>query len=106
VALGKKHAAEAVKVARNEWASLSEQVPKMVETIDARVKELDKKKYFRGIKKEDFEAARGQFDTMKTAWAEASDDYKSGKPVVAADKARSVKSMGDELYEKLDIKKT
>jgi|SRR5215831_15220760 len=106
VALGKKHAAEAMEVAKTEWSSLSEEVPKMVETIDKRVSEIDKKKFFKGIKKEDFEAAKGQLETMKTTWAEASDAHKAGKTVAAADKARSAKSMGDELYEKLDIKKT
>jgi len=106
VAMGKKHAAEAVTVAKSEWASLSEEVPKMVETIDARVKELDKKKFFRGVKKEDLETAKTTLDSMKAEWAQASNEYKSGKPVAAADKAKSVKSMGDELYQKLEIKKT
>jgi PHD/YefM family antitoxin component YafN of YafNO toxin-antitoxin module len=106
VALGKKHAQEAVELAKSEWASLSEEVPKMVETIDARVKELDKKKFFRGVKKEDLEGAKTTLDSMKSLWAEASDAFKSGKPVAAADKAKSVKSMGDELYQKLEIKTT
>jgi hypothetical protein len=106
VAMGKKHAAEALAVARNEWSSLSEEVPKMVETIDARVKELDKKKFFRGVKKDDLEVARTQLDSMKSQWAEASDEFKSGKAVAATDKAKSIKTLGDELYEKLDIKKT
>jgi hypothetical protein len=106
VALGKKHAQEAVAVAKTEWASLSEQVPKMVQTIDARVQELDKKKFFRGVKKEDLATAKVTLDSMKSQWAEASDEFKSGRPVAATDKAKSVKSMGDELYEKLEIKKT
>jgi hypothetical protein len=106
VALGKKHAEQEVAVAKTEWKNLSEEVPKMVETIDARVAEIDKKKFFKGIKKEDFEAAKGQLETMKSTWAEASDAHKAGKPVAATDKARSAKSMGDELYDKLDIKKT
>jgi hypothetical protein len=106
VALGKKHAQEALAVAKTEWESLSVEVPKMVETIDARVKELDKKKFFRGVKKEDLEGAKTTLDSMKSMWAEASDEFKSGKQVAAANKAKSVKSMGDELYDKLDIKKT
>jgi len=106
VALGRKHAQQALAVAKTEWESLSVEVPKMVETIDARVKELDKKKFFRGVKKEDLEGARTTLDSMKTMWAEASDEFKSGKQVAAADKAKSVKSMGDELYDKLEINKT
>jgi len=61
---------------------------------------------FRGIKKEDFESAKGSLETMKSTWAEATDEAKAGKPVAAADKGKTAKSMGDELYEKLDIKRT
>jgi hypothetical protein len=106
VSNGKKHAQQALAVAQTEWEALSVEVPKMVETLDARVAELDKKKVFRGIKKEDFEGAKQTLDTMKSTWAEASDEFKSGKAVSAADKGKSAKSMGDELYDKLEIKKT
>jgi hypothetical protein len=106
VSTGKKHAQQALAVAQTEWESLSVEVPKMVETLDARVAELDKKKLFRGIKKEDFEGAKQTLNTMKSTWAEASDEFKSGKAVSAADKGKSAKSMGDELYDKLEIKKT
>jgi hypothetical protein len=106
VALGKKHAQQALAVAKTEWESLSVEVPKMVEQIDARVAELDKRKMFRGIKKEDFEVAKQQVVTLKSTWAEADDAHKAGKPVAAAEKGKSAKSLGDELYEKLDIKKT
>ena len=92
--------------ATHEWEALSEEVPKMVETIDKRVAELDKKKMFRGIKKEDFESAKATFASMKSTWAEASTDHSAGKPVAATTKAKSAKSMGDQLYETLDIKKT
>ena len=106
IASGKKHAQEAVTAAKSEWSQLSVDVPKMVQTLDARVAELDKRKLFRGIKKEDFEGAKSTLDTMKSTWAEAMDDHNAGKPVAAADKGRTAKSMGDELYEKLDVKKT
>ena len=88
VALGKKHAQQAIAVAKTEWASLSEEVPKMVETIDQRVAELDKRKMFRGIKKEDFESAKASLASMKSLWAEASSEHQAGKAVAAADKAK------------------
>lgn len=106
VAMGKQHAQQAVAVAKTEWAALSDEVPKMVETLDKRVAELDKRKVFRGIKKEDFENAKSSLASMKSLWSEASDEHKAGKTVAAADKAKSAKTLGDELYEKLDIKKT
>jgi hypothetical protein len=43
---------------------------------------------------------------LKSTWAEAEEEAKAGKPVAAADKGKTAKSMGDELYAKLDIKKT
>jgi len=106
IASGKQHAQAAVTAAKSEWNQLSVDVPKMVETLDARVAELDKRKIFRGIKKEDFEGAKSTLVTMKSTWAEATDDFKAGKPVAAADKGRTAKTMGDELFEKLEIKKT
>lgn len=106
ISTGKEHARQALEVAKTEWESLSVEVPKMVETLDARVAELDKRKVFRGIKKEDFEAAKGELQTLKTTWQEAEDDAKAGKPVAAADKGKTAKSIGDSLYEKLDVKKT
>ena len=106
VAEGKQHAQEAVKVAKSEWESLNAEVPKMVETIDKRVAELDKKKHFKGVKQEVIDTAKSQFDSMKSLWAEASEAAKAGKPVAAADKGKTAKTMGDEIYEKLEIKKT
>jgi hypothetical protein len=106
VSTGKQHAQQALAVAKSEWESLSVEVPKMVETLDARVAELDKKKVFRGIKKEDFEGAKQTLGTMKSTWAEATAEFNSGKAESAADKGKSAKSLGDELYDKLEIEKT
>lgn len=106
ISTGKEHARQALAVAKTEWESLSVEVPKMVETLDARVAELDKRKIFRGIKKEDFEAAKGELQTLKSTWQEAEEDAKAGKPVAAADKGKTAKSIGDSLYEKLDVKRT
>jgi len=103
---GKEHARQALAVAKTEWESLSVEVPKMVETLDARVAELDKKKMFRGVKKEDFEGAKQTLASMKATWQEAVDASKDGKTVSAADKGKSAKSMGDSLYETLEVKKT
>ncbi len=106
ISTGKQHAQEALAVAKTEWESLSVVVPEMVQNIDARVAELDKRKMFRGIKKEDFETAKVTFGEMKSTWAEATEDAKAGKPVSAANKGKSAKQIGDQLCETLDIKKT
>lgn len=106
VATGKEHARQALALAKTEWESLSVEVPKMVETLDARVAELDKKKLFRGVKKEDFEGAKATLANMKSAWQEAVEDSQSGRTVEAADKAKSAKSMGDSLFETLEVEKS
>ena len=106
IVTGKKHAQEALAVSKTEWESLKATVPGMVEQIDKRVAELDKRKMFRGIKKEDFENAKSTFSTMKTTWAEAEENAKEGKTVAAATKGKSAKERGDQLCETLDIKKT
>ena len=68
--------------------------------------ELSKKKRLPwGIDKDEFAGAKAGLETMKTEWAEATDEFKSGDKVDAAQKARSVKGMGVEISEKLKIEK-
>ena len=103
---GKEQAQAAVAAATTEWESLSVEVPKMVDTIQARVDELSKKKRLPwGIDNDEFAGAKAGLETMKTEWAEPTDEFKSGDKVDAAQKARSVKGMGVEISEKLKIEK-
>jgi len=102
---GKEQARAALAAAKTEWESLSVEVPKLVETIQSRVDELSKKKHLPfGVSKDEFEGAKTSLASMKSTWAEASDDFKSGKPVEATQKARTVKGMGEEVREQLKIK--
>jgi hypothetical protein len=102
---GREHARAAVATARNEWESLSVEVPKLVESIQTRVDELSKKKHLpMGVSKDEFEGAKTSLASMKSMWAEASDEFKSGKQVQAAEKAKTVKGMGEELRDQLKIK--
>ena len=103
---GKAQAAAATDMARTEWASLKEEVPKMVDTIQTRVDSLSKSKHLPfGISKEEFEGSKSVLDSMKSTWAEATKDYKAGNEVEAASKAKTVQGMGAEVFEKLKIKK-
>lgn len=105
VAAGKEHAIAARDAAKSEWVALSADVPKMVDTIQARVDALSKKKFLRGVSKDALESAKTTLATMKSLWAEASEEFKSGNPINATTKAKTVKGMGEELYDRLDIKK-
>jgi outer membrane murein-binding lipoprotein Lpp len=102
---GKEHARAATASAKNEWQSLSVEVPKLVDSIQSRVDELSKKKRLpMGVSKDEFEGAKTSLASMKSMWAEASDEFKSGKQVEAAQKAKTVKGMGEELRDQLKIK--
>jgi hypothetical protein len=103
---GKEQIRAATAAATTEWDSLSVEVPKMVDTIQARVDELSKKKRLPfGIGKDEFAGAKAGLETMKAQWAEAADEFKSGDKVDAAQKAKMVKGMGEEISEKLKIEK-
>lgn len=103
---GKEQVRAATAAATTEWESLSVEVPKMVDTIQARVDELSKKKRLPwGIDKDEFAGAKAGLETMKAQWAEATNDFESGDKVDAAQKAKSVKGMGEEISQKLKIEK-
>ena len=102
---GKDQARAALASAKTEWESLSVEVPKLVESIQTRVDELSKKKRLPfGVSKEEFEGAKSSLDSMKSTWAEASQEFKSGNAVEAAEKAKTVKATGEEVREQLKIK--
>lgn len=104
VASGKKHAAEALVVAKSEWENLNAEVPKMVENIQTRVDELSKKKVRFRVSKEELESAKSGLEWMKSEWAEATAASNSGKQITAAEKARAVKAKGEEVQKTLGIK--
>jgi hypothetical protein len=102
---GKAQANAALAAAKTEWQSLSVEVPKMVEDIQARVDELSKEKRLPwGLNKDEFAKAKADFENMKTQWTDASDEYKSGKQVMAVEKARVAKDMNGDIREQLKMK--
>lgn len=107
VSTGKEHARAALAVAKNEWPNLSTEVEQTINAIQARVDTLSNARRLpRGISKDEFEGAKAAFESMKAQWADASAEFKDGDAVEAAAKGRTVKGMGDELVERLDVKKT
>ena len=106
VSTGKKHARAALAVAKSEWEGLNNDVPKMVESIQARVDELSKRKILPlGISKDEFAGAKSAFESMKTTWNDASEEAQKGDAVEAASKGKTAKGMGEALYDQLRIKK-
>ncbi len=107
VASGKEHARSVLAAAKTEWEGLSVEVPRMVDTIQARVDELSKKKRLPwGVSKEEFEGAKSGLDSMKTLWAEAKTEFNQGDPRDAVGKAKTVKGMAQEVRTSLGIKES
>ena len=105
VAAGKAEARHAADAAKSEWASLSTAVPKMVDTIQARVDTLSKSKHLPfGVSKDEFAGSKSALESMKSLWAEATKDFKTGNEIEATHKAKTVQGMGAEIMDKLKIK--
>jgi PBP1b-binding outer membrane lipoprotein LpoB len=87
--------------ATREWETLSTEVPKVVEEIQTRVKNLSGSRLPKEVKKEAFEAAKASLETMKTTWAEATAAHDAGNALEAAYKARMVQAKGEEVKTQL-----
>jgi hypothetical protein len=76
----------------------------MVENIQTRVDELSKKKIRFKVSKEELESAKSGLEWMKTEWAEATAALHSGRQIAAAEKARAVKTKGEEVQKTFGMK--
>jgi DNA repair exonuclease SbcCD ATPase subunit len=101
----KKADMEAIQVAAQaEWTDLSSKVPQMVEAIQTKVDTLTKSRRLpKDIDKAGFETLKTDFETLKTQWSEASSEFASGMAAEAVRKARTAKSKGEEIQDKLGI---
>jgi hypothetical protein len=107
VAASKAQARSALAAAKTEWEGLSAEVPRMVDTIQARVDELSKKSRLPfGVSKDEFAGAKSGLESMKSLWAEATAEYNKGDAVDAVGKAKTAKGMGQEVRERLGIKES
>ncbi len=105
VANGKAQQKAAYAAAKTEWEGLKVDVPKQVETIQARVDELAKKKRLPfGVSKDEFEGAKAGLDSMKSLWTEAQSEFESGKATAAVSKGKTVQGMAAELRDRLNIR--
>jgi hypothetical protein len=101
----KADAEQVMAAAQTEWNDLSTSLPKTVETLQARVDQLAKNhKFPKGLDKAGFDAAKTDFESLKTQWTEASSEFAAGKMAEAVRKARVLKAQGDELMTKLEAK--
>jgi hypothetical protein len=104
VAAGKAEAKAKLAAAKSEWENLNTEVPKLVDAIQARIAELDKRKIRLKVSKEEVESAKSGLEWMKSEWAEATAAATSGNDIEAAEKARAVKAKAEELQKTLEMK--
>jgi hypothetical protein len=101
----KADAEQMMASAQTEWNDLTASVPPMVDTLQKRVDQLAKtRKYPKGLDKAGFDAAKAEFETIKTEWTQAGADFAEGKMAEAVRKARAIKAQGDDLMQRLDAK--
>lgn len=105
VAQRKADAEQMMAAAQTEWTDLSTNVPKAVESLQARVDQLAKtKKFPKGMDKAGFDAAKTDFENIKNSWTQASAEFAEGKMAEAVRKARVIKAQTEELATKLEAK--
>jgi len=101
----KADAEQMMAAAQTEWTDLSANVPKAVESLQARVDQLAKSKKFpKGMDKAGFDAAKTDFENIKNSWTQASAEFAEGKMAEAVRKARVIKAQAEELATKLEAK--
>jgi predicted nucleic acid-binding Zn-ribbon protein len=89
--------------AQNEWDALNEEVPKSLESIQARVDSLKGQKLPKEITKENYEAAKTDLEAIKATWTEATTAASAGHPQEAADKGRAVQAKTQEIKTELGM---
>ncbi|HEU4591830.1 MAG TPA: hypothetical protein VFS13_13065 [Steroidobacteraceae bacterium] len=105
VANKKAEAQAAMAAAREQWNSLSTDVPKMVAAIQSRVDVLGQsRKLPNNVSQSAFDSAKSGLDAMKSSWAEATAAYSSGDAVGAVDKANAARQKGTEVLQQLGMK--
>ena len=91
--------------AKDAWGPLSSDVPKMVDAIQSRVDILSKSHHLpHGVTKDSLDAAKSGLDSMKSAWAQASQAATSGDFTTAVSKGQAVKDQATQVMQSLGMK--
>ncbi|MCU0761308.1 MAG: hypothetical protein MUF07_19205 [Steroidobacteraceae bacterium] len=102
----KAEAEAALEAAKGRWGEVSTDLPKMVEAIQGRLDILTKsRKLPKGLDKATLDSAVASFDSMKSAWGEATSAATSGNFVEAMAKADEIKAKGTEVMAALGMTK-
>lgn len=92
---------------KQQWRNLSADVPKMLETLQARVDTLAKsKKLPKGVNKAAYESAKSDLPGLTTAWTEATNAVANSDYEGAVQKGQGVKDKATEMESSLGISKS
>jgi hypothetical protein len=94
----------AVAKAKDAWAGMSTDVPKMVDAIQSRVDVLSKSHHLpKGVTKDSLAAAKSGLDAMKSAWSDASSSATAGDFTTAMSKGQAVKDQATQIMQSLGM---
>jgi hypothetical protein len=94
----------AIAKAKDAWAGMSTDVPRMVDAIQSRVDVLSKSHHLpKGVTKDSLASAKSGLDTMKTGWSDASSAATSGDFTTAMSKAQAVKDQATQIMQSLGM---
>jgi hypothetical protein len=100
----KAQADAALAKAKDAWGPMSSDVPKMVDTIQARVDKLSKERHLpKGVTKDNVASAKSALDSMKSAWSDASNAAASGDYTTAGSKVQTVKDQATDTMKSLGM---
>jgi hypothetical protein len=91
-----------ITTATKQWEeSLSVEVPKRIEAVEARFKSLKPAKLPKDVTKEAYESAKASIENVKADWAAAQAAHAEGKAIEAAEKARAAEAKAQAVSEQL-----
>jgi hypothetical protein len=94
----------AIAKAKDAWAGMSTDVPRMVDAIQSRVDVLSKSHHLpKGVTKDSLASAKSGLDVMKTGWSDASSAATSGDFTTAMSKAQAVKDQATQIMQSLGM---
>lgn len=96
-----------ITTATRQWEeSLSTEVPKKIEAIEARFKALKPTRLPKEVTKEAYDGAQAAIDNLKAEWAAAQAAHAEGKAIEAAEKARAVEAKAQAVADQLAVAKS
>jgi len=104
VTSAKADAEATLAAAQSEWTDLSASLPPLVDKLQKRVDQLARtKRYPQGMDKAAFDAAKQEFETVKSEWSEAGNEFAAGQAADAVRKARNARSRAEDLVARLEV---